>query len=270
MKEPPVAKVDDKILTVEMINEVLDPESKRIIEFDEKKDYVDRWVEMEILFWEAERRGLINDPFIEMEVSRLRKQLAVDQLLDLELEGKLKITNDEIKDYYNKNSKDYVYTEKHYKFEQMKTERNRSVRLNVENALKAGKTFTDVSREIKGVSYIGDLENSVFIKESVIPQEILKNLSGMDLDSWKRIVLSDGYSFIKLIDKKNIGDNIELDLVKSEIVFKILAEKRKEEYHKLINRLRDEADVQVNYSKIGFLGDEEIEDVSDTLNSQQN
>ena len=86
-KDSPVAKVGNQVLTLEMINDILEQVNKHSIEFDEKKNYVDRWVERQLLYEEAERRGLRDDPFIKREISKLQMELSIDKLLDLEIGG---------------------------------------------------------------------------------------------------------------------------------------------------------------------------------------
>ena len=262
---PPVAKVANSVLTLEMINDVFGAENSQIIGFDEKKEYAERWVERELLYKEAVKRGLKEDSFIKKELSNLRMELVIDRLLELEIERKLEITDDEIKDYYKNNSQYFQFLENEYKYEHIKVKSVKDSRI-VEKELKGNKTFTEISKEVKNVLSVNNQTSDIYIKESRIPTELLKTISAMKVGTWRGIKLKDGYNFVSLTDKRNKGDVMDLNLVKNEIISKILAQKRKEKYNQLINSLKDNTDVEINYSELGFLGEEGL---PDTLESQQ-
>lgn len=263
---PPVAKVANSVLTLEMINDVFDADNSQIIGFDEKRDYAERWVERELLYKEAVKRGLKEDPFIKRELSNLQMELAIDRLLELEIERKLEITDDEIKDYYENNSQYFQFLENNYKYERIMVKSLKDSRI-VEKELKAKRTFTEISKKVKNVLFVNINTINIYIKESQIPAELLKTISAMKVGAWGGNKLKDGYHFLRLTDKRNKGDVMDLNLVKNEIISKIIAQKRKEKYNQLINSLRDNADVEINYSELGFLGEEGL---PDTLESRQN
>ena len=263
---PPVAKVANNVLTLEMINDVFGADNSQIIGFDEKKEYTERWVERELLYREAAKRGLKEDPFIKRELSNLQMELVIDRLLELEIERKLEITDDEIKDYYENNSQYFQFLENNYKYERIMVKSSNDSRI-VEKELKGNKTFTEISKEVENVSSVDKHASNIYIKESRIPTELLKTISAMKVGDWRRIKLKDGYHFLRLTDKRNKGDVMDLNLVKNEIISKIIAQKRKEKYNQLINSLKDNADVEINYSELGFLGEGGF---PNTLESRQN
>jgi len=177
----------------------------------------------------------------------------------------LEITDDEIKDYYKNNSQYFQFLENEYKYEHIKVKSVKDSRI-VEKELKGNKTFTEISKEVKNVLSVNNQTSDIYIKESRIPTELLKTISAMKVGTWRGIKLKDGYNFVSLTDKRNKGDVMDLNLVKNEIISKILAQKRKEKYNQLINSLKDNTDVEINYSELGFLGEEGL---PDTLESQQ-
>jgi len=251
---PPVAKVANNVLTLEMINDVFGTDNSQIIGFDERKEYTERWVERELLYREAAKRGLKEDPFIKRELSNLQMELVIDRLLELEIERKLVITDDEIKDYYENNSQYFQFLENNYKYERIMVKSSNDSKI-VEKEIKGNKTFTEISKEVENVSSIDYHASNIYIKESRIPTELLKTISGMKVGAWSRIRLKDGYHFLRLTDKREKGDVMDLNLVKNEIISKIIAQKRKEKYNQLINSLKDNAVVEIYYSELGFLGE---------------
>ncbi|MFC1557737.1 peptidyl-prolyl cis-trans isomerase [candidate division KSB1 bacterium] len=262
---PPVARVGDATLTLDMIENVLSSDNRKNVGFDEKKNYVERWVERELLYSEAENKGFGNDQFIRDELLNLEKDLIVDRLIDIEVDGKLDVSEEEIMAYYKDNSSEFLFFENEYKYEEIRVRAQGYVGT-IENALKAKKTFTEISREIRQVSFVHRVTDNGYTKEGSVPQNILKTLSKLKIAEWKRVKLPDGYHFLYLIDKRNAGEVKELSLIKNDIILRILAGKRKMLYKDLIKRLKEKTNIVVNYSEIGFLGGAEYT-AQDTVDS---
>ena len=251
---PTVAKVGDNVLTIKMIENAMGVDNIHSVDFDVKKDYVEKWTERELLYREAVERGLMDELSVKETLLNLQKELVVDKLLDLEVEENLKATNEEINEYYKKNSQYFKFDEAEYRYEHIMVKRQSDSKL-VQNALKMNKTFSEISKEIKDVLVVRKSSDNVYIKETSISPEILNTISTMKNNSWRMVGLKDGYHFIYLFDKKEKGTLMDLNLVKNEIISKILVQKRKDKYNQLINNLKDNANVEINYSEIGFLGD---------------
>ena len=253
---PIVARINGDVLTLDMIEKVLSSDNSKIIGFDQKKDYVERWVERELLYSEAKKRGLEEDFYIKDEILNLKKELAIDKLIEVEVDGRLDFTDEEIKNYYKENAYDFEFKENEYKYEHIKVIPFRLVGM-VEERLRAKKTFSDISKEEKEVILLHKVFENGYTKESSISNEILNVLTTISMGEWKRIKLPDGYHFVYLIDRKNEGSLKDLSFVRNEIIVRILTKKRKILFEDLMKRLKENADIEINYSEIGFLGGNE-------------
>ena len=104
-----IVRVGDAVLTVETLENLL-PEVDRVpFAMNEKRYYVRRWIETEILYQEALRRGLKGDPRIRARLRSLEQGFLADHLTFIELRERTTVTEEEIEDYFNAHEKEYLY-----------------------------------------------------------------------------------------------------------------------------------------------------------------
>ena len=110
-KEPgqrPIARLDDRTLTLDDVKARLD--SSRGLTQAQVSEYARRWMNDEILYREAVRRGLDNKESVRAQLEVVRRQLAINALLQEEIytEKSLESTPEEISQYYAAHSKEYT------------------------------------------------------------------------------------------------------------------------------------------------------------------
>jgi hypothetical protein len=106
--QQPLARIDDRILTLEDVKARLD--SSRGVTAAQVGEYVRRWINDEILYREALRRGLDNTDQAHAQLEEVRRQLAINALLQEEIySDKLQqSTTDEVSQYYNSHNKEFA------------------------------------------------------------------------------------------------------------------------------------------------------------------
>ena len=104
-----IVRVGDAVLTVETLENLL-PEADRIpFSMNEKRLYVRRWIETEILYQEALRRGFNGDPRVRARLRSLEQEFLADHLTFIELRERTAVTEEEIEAYFNAHEKEYLY-----------------------------------------------------------------------------------------------------------------------------------------------------------------
>jgi peptidyl-prolyl cis-trans isomerase C len=110
----PLAKIDDVTITLGEFQERINRQSPyiraRYTSLEQKKEFLDSLIRFEILAKEAYKRGLDKDP----EVVRTMKQVMIQKLMRDEFDTNVtadKVTDDEMKKYYDQNVADYVKPE---------------------------------------------------------------------------------------------------------------------------------------------------------------
>lgn len=97
--EPYVAKIGQSVLTEEALQSMLPEEfmddSAAVI-----LDAIGAWARRELLYDQAVREGLLNDPKLRGQVDEYRKALYGNTFLDMYLAQHVVVTTDEVRDYY--------------------------------------------------------------------------------------------------------------------------------------------------------------------------
>ena len=106
--QQPVARIDDRTLTVEDVKARLD--SSRGVTAAQMAEYARRWINDEILYREAIRRGLDNTESMRAQLEDARRQLAINALLQEEIySNKLQLsTVEEVSQYYSTHSREFT------------------------------------------------------------------------------------------------------------------------------------------------------------------
>ena len=106
--QQPLARIDDRTLTLEDVRARLD--SSRGVTAAQVGEYARRWINDEILYREAVRRGLDNTEHARTQLEEIRRQLAINALLQEEIySDKLQqSTTEEVSQYYSAHSKEFT------------------------------------------------------------------------------------------------------------------------------------------------------------------
>jgi len=108
--QQPLARIDDRTLTLEDVRARLD--SSRGVTAAQVGEYARRWINDEILYREAVRRGLDNTETARVQLEDAHRQLAINALLQEEIySDKLQAsTAEEVSQYYGAHSKEFTYS----------------------------------------------------------------------------------------------------------------------------------------------------------------
>ncbi|MBI3586399.1 MAG: peptidyl-prolyl cis-trans isomerase [Ignavibacteriales bacterium] len=106
--QTPLARIDDQTLTLEKVRAEFG--SARNVSSAQLHEYVSRWINNEILYREAVRRGLDKKQTIASRLEEIHRQLVINALLEEEIYGEktLESTPQEISQYYNAHQKEFV------------------------------------------------------------------------------------------------------------------------------------------------------------------
>lgn len=106
--QTPVARIDNRTLTLETVRAQLD--STHGISEAQLQEYIRRWINNEILYREAVRRGLDRDETVNARLEEVKRQLAVNALLDQEIynEKTLASTSEEVRTYYEEHQNEFT------------------------------------------------------------------------------------------------------------------------------------------------------------------
>jgi hypothetical protein len=104
----PVARIDDRTLTLEEVRARLD--STRGVTSAQVGEFARRWINDEILYREAVRRGLDNKESVRAQVEEAKRQFAINALLQAEVytQSSVENTPEEIAQYYAAHTREFT------------------------------------------------------------------------------------------------------------------------------------------------------------------
>ena len=235
-----IVRVGNAVLTAETLENLL-PEADRIpFTMDEKGLYVQRWIETEILYQEALRRGLKDDPRVRARLRSLEQGFLADHLTFIELRERTSVTEEEIKAYFDAHEREYLYE---YRVRHILVgsleEAEEVAGLLERNSFPwvANRHSIDpVARRGGDLGYL--------TKGNMIP-EFEEVIFDMEPGEVSGIVKSDfGYHIIMLVGMRESLVEVQYADVREQIMNMLLIEKREKAFDEMTAALRSAADIE--------------------------
>lgn len=242
--EPAVARVGTEALTVaDIVNDVAGPARQRFSR-NELEDYVVRWIDAQILFQEAKKRRLDQSETVKRELRRLERELAINALLDQELNKTFAVTDAEIEKYYNDNRPTFTRSVDEVHVQHLKVG-NKKTADSLTTALRQGGDFVKAARRFAGSdSAVIDL----YLTDDETPDAVVNSVFTITPGAVSRpIQLDDGYHVFKMIEKFSAGSPKPLAQAREEITVKLQSEKRQERYRQLLAELKNTISAERNF-----------------------
>lgn len=249
-----LVKVSDSVITVKDFKSriaKLPPYYRNIVEKDNKR-YLEEII-MEKLFYEAAiRKGLDRNKEVAEIVSQAKKKIVIAKLVELEVDANIKITEDEMKQYYDLHKGEFktppLWRASHIL---VATEKEAT---DILDALSKGAKFEELARE-KSMDATASRGGDVgFFRAGQLVPGFEKACLKLEIGQTSGVVQTQfGYHIIKLTDKKETGTE-DFDKAKGKIENVLKKQKRIELFDKLVMGLKSKYGVEVNEDVLNELG----------------
>jgi peptidyl-prolyl cis-trans isomerase C len=232
-----IVRVGDAVLTGGDLDRLV-PEDEQIpLTFEERRAFVRRWVDTEVLRQEALRRGLKTDPYVEARLKELEQQFLADYLVFAELRKRTEVSEEEVEGYYAAHEREYL---NEYRVSQILVGTPEDA-ARVTELLKT-KSWTWVANRYSidaGAKRGGDL--GYLTKGNMIP-ELEAMVFDMKPQDVTGVVKSDfGYHIFRLDDVREALVPVGLDDVREQIMNTLMLEKRRKAYREFLDSLKAKA-----------------------------
>ncbi len=249
INRPYLARVGNSILTYQEVESVLGGD------FDKSNPrflvYVQKWIETEILYQEAMKKGMSTNAEVEKQLLEIRRQLAVQHLITHEIySDSSELPESELKSYFENHPEEFIF-------------RDDAVLLNygsfndrqVANDFRADilkdKSWTEATSNLredvqKGESITSIVSDNMFTQSTLFPVElwkIVQNLSGNDISF--PIKVGENYFVVQVLEKYLKGTQADYKTVRSEVKVKALIAKRRIKYDTYLSDLRKHYKVEL-------------------------
>jgi peptidyl-prolyl cis-trans isomerase C len=255
-KGPYLAKVGNTKIT----QTDLEREIKNLPEFAQKlfegsggkEKFLDELIKKELLYQEALKKGIDKDAEYQRKVAEFKKLTLIGQLLEKEIETKAKVTDQDVKDYYEKHKEELASVSQiRASHILVKTEEDAKKIL---ERLKKGEDFAKIAKKssidpgsAKNGGDLGFFSSGQMVPEFEAAAARLK--TGEISDPVKTKF---GYHIIKVTDKK-MGKPVEFEKVRNVIFQRLSAERQKEFFDSYIEGLKKSYKVELNKEAISKL-----------------
>ncbi|MBF0543497.1 MAG: peptidyl-prolyl cis-trans isomerase [Candidatus Riflebacteria bacterium] len=238
------AEVGDIKLTKEVFDkelETMGPGEKTQFSTKEgKKQFVKQWIDVTLLEKEAEKLGLANKEEKQKTVHDWTLNIIAQRFLMKKLENS-KITDEEIKDYYQKNIQNFNEPETYHLFQI--TVKDLADVEKIKADLASGKTFLETAKKYSSDSFAPNGGDRSFVKLSELPKTCEEPLKALKKDQISDpIKAEDGQTLILKYTEKTEGKAREMTEVTNEIK-KSLAEKNQD---KVLDELKKEVEFKLD------------------------
>jgi len=250
-----LVKVDDEELTEEGLKAELSLAYGDSILPGAKLEYLNRWIDNQLLYEEAKKRGLDKLPEVQIRAKQATKDVTVLSLLNDQIAKNIQISEDDARKFYQQN-KDFFKREQeevrasHILFSSQAQADSASARL------KKGEDFELLARELSLDSLTrntgGDIGYFSLSNTDPVVARVASGLkTGMVSSPFKTAM---GYHILKVTDRKPKGSIRDFEEVKTTLMRQLLQEKRNQTISSLLEELKKKAKIE----KFGWAADPQV------------
>ena len=218
---------------------------------EQKLQFLERWINGELLYQEALRRGLQREPPIKERVRAAEKNILIAELIQQELNERVQVTDEEAGEYYLTHQDDFTRKTDEVRASQILVPTLEEAR-RIRQELEAGGDFAQLAHEYSvdpTAEQGGDL--GYFSREEVL-HELATAAFSLSPGAVSQPVKSEfGYHLIIVTDIKEKGSVRSLDLVKEEITGQFTAKKELQELTLFLEELKGKSSVKQNLELLG-------------------
>ena len=241
------AKVDNSKLSQNELNLLTDSSSFRNFS---RQEIINEWVQNEVLFKEAEKNGILNDPKFLAALSLSKKKLAAAFLLEKIYNNyNPQVSEAEVLNYFNSHKDDFKMSRKGFLIHYA-VFNNQAEAVKFRSAI-LGKNWEQALFSFKDSKALVKFENRKLIYyEDVEPAELAEVLNQMHTGEIS-VLLPTGNDFIEsfLIDKFEEGNIPSFDAVKQAVKSRVLEAKKTEYLQNYMNKLYSKYTIDIKGEK---------------------
>lgn len=245
-----IARVGDSVLTLEEAAADLDTSA---VNFTERlHQYAASWVNAELLYQESLRLGIGSDPGFEARMKSVRRQLANQELLDrLLYADTTMVGEDSLRSYFSSHQDEFTLAENHLKL-RLATFRGREAArkfaVSVTPARPWAALLDSLGKDPRASQEIlSSVPERWYTRSTLYPAELWKLAGPLGPGEVSfPLKTEEGFTILQYVALVPAGKTEEFDLVREEVLARMMIEGRRARLESLLGTLRERYGVKMN------------------------
>jgi len=241
-----IARVNQTVLVEEELNEAMQGYFGDAPPDGGKGEYIEQWIESELLYQKAIQEGLQSDEEIRKKVSQFQHMLMEQEILRRHLDGRVEVSDEEVNGYYAENKELFARREDEYRLGKLIFP-DEDIAVEVAGDLQAAPTRYDeliTSEVYEGKITVTDLGYYPMSELEATFGDLIEELKVGEISQPVSVYPGNPY-IIRVMEHQERGSVRELGEVADQIRGILIQEKRDRARELWIEELRREADVEV-------------------------
>jgi peptidyl-prolyl cis-trans isomerase C len=236
-----IAQVDKETLTMEELKANFTDAEWKALTAEQKKEYVQQWINLILLAKEAKTQGLGKDKIVKNKIAYAEQKILGNALISARLSAE-KISEEDLFNYYRIHQGDFSKPMMNYKVQRIYLTdfaQLAKVKQEIANGMKFEDAAKVYSQEELGKTggFMGlvtseDADSSFWLA--------VHNLQALELTTLQK---EQGYYLLRYVSEEAGTNERGFEGLKDEIRRRILTERRKQVYDDLLRELKSKSDV---------------------------
>ncbi|MBU1356631.1 MAG: peptidyl-prolyl cis-trans isomerase [Candidatus Edwardsbacteria bacterium] len=236
--QPAIARVNKAVLVQQDFIDIL-PEGMTNVTPAQKEEFVRRWVNTELFYQEAQKKGLDKEPKIAKQIRDLQKEILANQFIQKEIVEKLKVTDTEAREYFEAHQEEYQAEVKLSQILTATADQAQMVKASLDNGEDFAKLAREKSLDPTTKDKGGDLGIYLRRGSGQIPIDFEEKVFSLKKGGISEpIKLSDGYHIMKVTERRISPQGVKFEDIREDLVYGLTMLRQKTRFDNISDSLR--------------------------------
>jgi parvulin-like peptidyl-prolyl isomerase len=239
-----VARVNKAVLTENDIREYL-PAGAANIPPAQKEEFLRRWIDSELFYQEAVKRGMDKDPKIAKQLRDVRRDILANQLLQKEIVEKQAVTETDAKLYFDSHQPEFQHNVRYSQIVVLEAQQAEAVKAALDGGADFAKLAKETSLDANTKGNGGDIGIYLQRGSGEMPLDFEEKVFALAKGQVSEpIKLFNGFFIVKLADKRPVWPPVKFEDVREGLTSGLMMIKQKQAFDSLVESLKKTAQVE--------------------------